>query len=114
MTNPTESLVARLTDGGLRVAIENRELVIRIDAATLVVAVTHMPRGEIFDETTQEFYHPEVVDETAFLDEMRAALEDENEAGETLVHQMLDGAALHVMHVGGEGVISALDNEAGK
>lgn len=92
---------------GLTVAIEGDVLVIRIDAATMAMAVTHMPKAEIFDEDLQDFFSPEVTDETALLKEMYLALEHEEEDGTTLVHRMLDKAALHLMHVGGEGVLSA-------
>lgn len=95
-----------MTDA-LTVSIDNDELVIRLPASVLAIAVKYMPKGEIFDEDTQSFFTPEVIDERAFLKEMANALEAEEEDGTTLVHRMLDKAALHIMHVGGEGVLSA-------
>ena len=91
----------------LSVAIEGDHLLIRISAKTMAVAVKHMPRAEIFDEQLQDFFQPEIVDERAFLKEMEMALNHESEDGSTLVHRMLDKAAVQVMHVGGEGVLSA-------
>jgi hypothetical protein len=91
----------------LSVSIESDDLVIRISADTLAMAIKHMPKAEIFDERLQEFFQPEVTDKGEFLKEMAGALEAEEEDGTTLVHRMLDKAALHIMHVGGEGVISS-------
>ena len=93
--------------GELTVCAEEGNLVIRISAETLAFAIKHMPKAEIFDEQMQEFFQPEVVDQVEFLKEMVLALEAEEEDGTTLVHRLLDKAALHIMHVGGEGVISA-------
>lgn len=93
--------------GELTVSAEGGDLVIRISAETLAFAIKHMPKAEIFDEQTQEFFQPEVIDANVFLKEMVRALEDEEEDGTTLVHRMFDKAALRIMHVGGEGVISA-------
>ncbi len=91
----------------LTVSVDDVGLVIRIDAATLATAVKYMPNAEIFDERLQDFFQPQVTDETAFLKEVALALEHEEEDGTTLVHRMIDKAALHIMHVGGEGVLSA-------
>ncbi len=91
----------------LAVSVEGDELVIRLPASVLAFAVKYMPKAEIYDEGLGDFFQPEVVDEAAFLKEMHLALEHEEEDGTTLVHRMLDKAALHIMHVGGEGVLSA-------
>lgn len=94
-------------DSELTVSIVGDDLVIRIDAATLANAIKYMPKAEIFDEQLQDFFQPEVTDASAFLKEMYLALEHEEEDGSTLVHRMIDKAALHIMHVGGEGILSA-------
>jgi len=91
----------------LTISIENDDLVIRLPASVLAVAIKYMPKGEIFDEDLQSFFTPEVTDERAFLKEMANALEAEEEDGTTLEHRMLDDAALQIMHAGGEGVLSA-------
>lgn len=91
----------------LTVEIEGDTLVIRLPAETLAMAVKFMPKAGIFDAELQDFFSPEITDQAAFLKEMHLALEHEEEDGTTLVHRMLDKAALHIMHVGGEGFITA-------
>lgn len=111
-----EAEVARLTaenekmreaGGGTAVTEDGVVLTIQISGSTLAHAVKYMPKAEIFDEGLQDFFHPEIVDEVAFLKEMAGALRCEEEDGTTLVHRMIDDAAIHLMHVGGDGVLSA-------
>jgi len=93
--------------GGTAVTEDGVVLTIHVSGSTLANAVKYMPKAEIFDEGLQDFFQPEVVDDAAFLKEMARALRHEEEDGTTLVHRMLDEAAIHIMHVGGDGVLSA-------
>ena len=93
----------------LKVAIEGEELVIRVKLDTLVFAVQHDPQLQHYDRDLGDFFGPEVVDRSQWAREMVSALQSEEEDGTTLVHLMLDKAALNAIESGAEGIHSAED-----
>ena len=90
----------------LTVEIDGDELVIRIGASTLAMAAHFDPKLAFFDEDLRDYFEPEVTDEAQWAREIRSALMDEEEDGTTLVHRMLDTAALSALENGAEGIRS--------
>ncbi len=91
----------------LVVAVEGDHLVIRVGVGTLATAVKYDPQMQVYDEGLDDFFSPEVLDETVWANEVSHALSQEEEDGTTLVHRMLDKAAAQALENGGEGAIPA-------
>lgn len=97
------------TDAPLKVAVVDGELVIRVTVSLLAHAVKHDPELQIYDDDLGEFFGPEVTDEVKWATEICRALCSEDEDGTTLVHQMLDKAAIEAFEMGAEGIDTADD-----
>lgn len=84
--------------GGAEANIEGNQIVIRIDIETLPIAV----EGGIDLGTIAS--GGRVVDAYAFAKEVVYALNDEEEDGTTLVHEMFDAAFDDALDMGAQGV----------
>ena len=91
----------------LSVEIEGNELVIRIGLDTLAVAVEYDPQLQVYDDDLDEYFGPKVTNESKWAKEIVHALNSEEEGGTTLVHLMLDNAAMQALESGAEGILSA-------
>jgi hypothetical protein len=95
-------------DKGVTVAVEGDALVIRVPIATLAFAVKHDPKLEVYDETLDEFFTPEVTDEKVWANEVcTSLLKSEEEDGLNRIQVMLDAAALDAIESGAEGIETA-------
>lgn len=91
----------------LTIAIEGDELVIRAPVSLLANAVTYDPQLQLYDDDLDESFSPEVTDENKWASEICRSLEREEEDGATLVHRMLDKAAINALECGAEGIDTA-------
>lgn len=97
-------------DQHVEVAIDDGRLVVSIGIETLAVAVQYMPQlGEAFDEVEGRVIENEVTDADKLAAAIVEALEDEEEDGTTLVHRMIDKAALRAIENGADGIVTADD-----
>lgn len=88
---------------GLNVEMRDGKLVIEIDIPTLCFAVAH---GPAFDSivAAANGKECEITDERAFAEAILNELREEEEDGTTLVHEMLDKAAILAVEWGAEGI----------
>ena len=91
-------------DSLINISVKNGVLLsITVGANVLVNAVKYDPLLVAFDEHG-ESYEPEVTDVAKWLDAIITALRSEEEDGTTLVHRMLDKAAIEAIESGAEGI----------
>lgn len=99
-----------MRDQHVNVDIVDGRLVVSIGIDTLAVAVQYMPQlGEAFDEVEGKEIENEITDADKLAAAIVEALDDEEEDGTTLVHRMLDKAALRAIENGAEGILTADD-----
>lgn len=95
-------------DFPLTVEVCDERLTISIGISTLAYAARQGPYFEALtlDPDTHQYDESRVriTDETVFAKEVARQLNQENEAGATLVHFLLDKAAEEVVEQGGEGI----------
>ncbi len=97
-------------DQHIQVEIIEGRLVVSIGVDTLATAVKYMPKlDEAFDEVECVYIENEITDADKLAAAIVDALDDEEEDGTTLVHRMLDKAALQAIHNGAEGIVTADD-----
>lgn len=90
-------MTSKTTQQHLQVGIKAGRLEISIGIETLMHAVKAGPVGEAIP-------HLRVTDAQAYAREIVRALKDESEDGTTVVHRMLDAAAMEAIDQGAEGV----------
>lgn len=88
----------------LKCCIEGGVLTIRIGVGVLAHVIKFNPDLVEYDEKTGEWHEPEITDPDKFAVEILHAIEDESEDGTTLVHLVLDTAAMNAIENGAEGI----------
>ena len=91
-------------DEPLNVQVVGGRLVITIGVACLGKAILFCPSLIKYDEDADEYLYPEVTDPLAFAKALETELCKEEEDGTTLVHQMLDEAAMNAVEGGADGI----------
>lgn len=87
----------------LKAEIVDDRLVISIGISALAFAAAHSPDLQMVDGEG-ELVGPAVTDEAKFAAEVLQALDYEEEDGTTLVHMMLDKAAVRAVENGADGI----------
>lgn len=95
---------SHLRDAPLTVSIRDGQLRITVGIDTIKYAVEIDPSLSRYDDETGDFIEPTLTDIDTFVVGMQRALEREDEQGSTLVHQILDQAALWAIEQGAEGI----------
>lgn len=97
-----------MRDQHVQVELIDGRLVVSIGVDTLATAVKHMPQmDDAFDEVEGKEIETEITDADKLAAAIVEALDDEEEDGTTLVHRMLDKAALRAIEGGAEGILTA-------
>jgi len=97
-----------MKDQPLTVKIVDGELRISIGVSQLKFACEHCPDASVglteYDEDSDCYLSYEVTDEMAFADDVNRALQEEDEDGTTMVHQLLDKAMVKAIEDGAMGI----------
>lgn len=97
-------------DQHVNVELIDGRLVISIGVDTLATAIKYMPQlDDAFDEVEGKEIETEITDADKLAAAIVETLDDEEEDGTTLVHRMLDKAALQAIENGAEGIVTADD-----
>jgi len=95
-------------DQHVNVELLEGRLVISIGIDTLATAVRWMPSiDDAFDEVEGKYIETEITDADKLAEAIAEQIDDEEEDGTTLVHRMIDKAALRAIENGAEGIITA-------
>ncbi len=91
----------------MKVALERGAIVIRLPVAALAKAVEATPDERLvhYDEETGCYVPPRVTNPQTFADEVLRVLNDEQEDGTTVVHEMFDAAIFRAIEDGALGVV---------
>jgi hypothetical protein len=88
----------------LRVEIRKGVLSIMIGVETLGHAIELSPKLERYNDESEDFDHPVIVNADVFAKEIMVELSREEEDGTTPVHRMLDSVAMFAIEQGASGV----------
>jgi ABC-type histidine transport system ATPase subunit len=88
----------------VKCTIADGVLTIQIGVDALAHATKLNPELTEYDEATEEWIEPEIVDIDVFAGEVLRALKDETDDGTTVVHLMLDNAVNAAIENGAEGI----------
>lgn len=99
-TGSNKHLEVRVADGVLSISV----------GISILAFATHL-NGELdaYDDDTGDFLDTTVTDEEVFAKEVASALNREDEDGTTMVHRMLDRAAMLAIENGADGVMTGDD-----
>lgn len=84
--------------------INDGVLTILIGVELIAKAIKLDPDLAEYDEATGEWVEPEITDANAFVNEVMRALKAESEDGTTLIHSVLDTAAINAIEMGATGI----------
>lgn len=93
----------------LKMDIEDGVLTMRIGVELIAHTTKLNPELSEYDEKSDEWIEPEIIDADKFAQEVLVALRDESEDGTTLIHTALDTAIMNAIECGAEGIKIADD-----